>query len=402
MKKFNFFRFCMMMAVALFAGATMVACGDDEEPTPGPGPGPEPTPEVKAPTVTVTAGEATENTLSFTVATTDAEELAYVYGNGTIDNTAEGILANGTKLEAKASQVVTIENLEPETTYYIFAAVANKEGKAVSQTLEMTTTESTAPKEVKLWLSENTLESTADGTTKGFQVYVENSDAVPAVTSDNPTMFIPTLYSDSPATDENYPDAIVYTLHVDVMPNRVEEEQTATITVTLGELSETIACRQDAYEAPLQKEGAVTIVFSTKFPSSKVEFDAAGTEYEWDGFKLTFYNNSGDFSWMYGLSGFLNMENGDAVKIDGMGKTMNKVEWMATDYNFLDCGMKTGDVTLTPSEYLENGILYYMLTWEGDAVESIEFVTAFNENLNADTLVAPGIIRITYLEAAEE
>ncbi len=394
MKKFDFSRFCTFMAVAI-AGATLVACGDDDENAPAQ--------SGQKPTVTLTAGVAAENAVTFTVTTTNAEEVAYICvdaeGAATVDNTADAILKNGTKLEAKASQSVTVENLEAETLYYILAAVANEEGSVVSQTLEMTTTESTAVAEVKLWLSENTLEAGSDGTTKQFLVYVEGTDVAPTAVSDNPTKFIPMLYADTPATDENYPDAIVYTLHVDATPNRVEQEQTGNITVTVGALTATIECRQEAYTAPLQQAGAVTIVFGSKFPSETVVFDSTGTSYEWDGFKLTFYNNSGKFSWMYGLSGSIRMGNGDAVKIDGMGtKKMSKVEWISTDFNFLNCGLKAGDVALTTSEFVENNRQYYVLTWEGSVVDTVEFVTAFNEEINADSSVAPAMVRVSYAE----
>ncbi len=138
MKKFNFFRYCMMMAVALFAGAAMTACGDDDDTTTE---GPEV--EYKTPTVTLTAGEATDATLSFTVATTDATTLAYTYiKKGNMAPTPADVLAKGTKLEAAASQSVTIEGLKDKTSYQIFAAVTNDGGEQVlSKALEMTTAE---------------------------------------------------------------------------------------------------------------------------------------------------------------------------------------------------------------------------------------------------------------------
>jgi PBP1b-binding outer membrane lipoprotein LpoB len=41
------------------------------------------TPEIKQPTVAVTAGEATENTITFTITSTDADKVAYVVVEGT-------------------------------------------------------------------------------------------------------------------------------------------------------------------------------------------------------------------------------------------------------------------------------------------------------------------------------
>ncbi len=139
MKKMNFFRHCMMMAVALFAGAAMVACGGDDEETPV-GPGPD---EYKTPTVTLTAGEITATTLAFTVETTEATELAYSYiQKGNMAPTPADILVKGTKLEVQASQSVLIEALKAETTYQIYAAVTNPGGmQVISKVLEMTTAE---------------------------------------------------------------------------------------------------------------------------------------------------------------------------------------------------------------------------------------------------------------------
>lgn len=394
MKKLNFFRFCMFMAVALFAGAGMTSCSDDEDPV-----GPVPTD--KAPTITLTAGVATESTLTFTIATTDAAVLAYTVidttNAGAIDDSAESIIEYGTALEAKASQEVTADNLNAETKYLILAAVANEAGKTVSQTLEMTTlpAESAEP---NLFLSENTVEATADGTTKVIVIYVENSTEVPTVSSDNATVFMPQIMGEAFA-DPAYPDAVAYNLHIDVAANKVEKELTGTVTVALGSLTETISCRQDAYVAPLQQEGAVTITFASYFGSEQVMFDAAGSVYEWDGFKFTFINNSGDFAWKYGLSGFINMENGDTVKIDGMGvRTITKVEWISTDENMLHSGMYAGETVLTPSEVYEDSTQYYFLTWEGAAADAVEFTTNFGDTFGEGASVYPSMVRITYAE----
>ncbi len=394
MKKLNFFRFCMFMAVALFAGAGMTSCSDDEDPV-----GPVPTD--KAPTVTLTAGVATESTLTFTIATTDAAVLAYTVidttNAGAIDDSAESIIEYGTALEAKASQEVTADNLNAETKYLILAAVANEAGKTVSQTLEMTTlpAESAEP---NLFLSENTVEATADGTTKVIVIYVENSTEVPTVSSDNATVFMPQIMGEA-FVDPAYPDAVAYNLHIDVAANKVEKELTGTVTVALGSLTETISCRQDAYVAPLQQEGAVTITFASYFGSEQVMFDAAGSVYEWDGFKFTFINNSGDFAWKYGLSGFINMENGDTVKIDGMGvRTITKVEWISTDENMLHSGMYAGETVLTPSEVYEDSTQYYFLTWEDAAADAVEFTTNFGDTFGEGASVYPSMVRITYAE----
>ncbi len=136
MKKINFFRYCMMMAVALFAGATLIACGDDDEPTP-----PVEKPVYEDPAVKVIAGEVTSSTITFTVESTDATALAYtVVKKGGVAPTPADLLTKGTQLEALASQAVTVEELSAETTYCIYAAVTNDGGKQVmSEAVEMIT-----------------------------------------------------------------------------------------------------------------------------------------------------------------------------------------------------------------------------------------------------------------------
>ncbi len=111
------------MAAVLFALATLVACGDDEEVK---------TPEEKPvlPTVTVTAGTHTQTALHCTVATTDAEEIVYYY-------IKEGETLPGQlfPLEAKAFQKVLVEGLESGVSYDVVFTVKNSAGEA-SVTME--------------------------------------------------------------------------------------------------------------------------------------------------------------------------------------------------------------------------------------------------------------------------
>ena len=87
-----------------------------------------PVDEVKDPTVAVTAGATTENTIAFTVASTDAEKVAYLVVEGAEAPTASEVLANGVAVEANKSVAVTATELKAETDYTIVAAVQNSKG----------------------------------------------------------------------------------------------------------------------------------------------------------------------------------------------------------------------------------------------------------------------------------
>ena len=103
-----------------------VACNEDK-----------PVDEVKDATVTVTAGTATENTLSFTVASTNAEKVAYLVVEGDAP-TASEVLTNGTAVDANKSVELTATELKAETKYTIVAAAQNSKG-VVKNSIEMTT-----------------------------------------------------------------------------------------------------------------------------------------------------------------------------------------------------------------------------------------------------------------------
>ena len=94
--------------------------------------------DVKEPTVAVTAGVATDSTITFTVASTDAEKVAYLVVEGTNAPTASEVLANGTEVEVNKSVEVTATELKAETEYTIVAAAQNS--KAVVKATASKTT----------------------------------------------------------------------------------------------------------------------------------------------------------------------------------------------------------------------------------------------------------------------
>ena len=94
--------------------------------------------EILEPTVAVTAGEATENSLTFTVASTEAEKVAYLVVEGAEVPTASEVLANGTSIEVNKSVALTATDLKAETEYTIVAAAQNTKA-VVKATASMTT-----------------------------------------------------------------------------------------------------------------------------------------------------------------------------------------------------------------------------------------------------------------------
>ncbi|MBQ6612161.1 MAG: hypothetical protein IIX19_00390 [Alistipes sp.] len=84
-----------------------------------------PVDEVKDPTVAVTAGVTTENTIAFTVTSTEAKKVAYIVVEGSEAPTASEVLANGTEIEANKNVELTATELEAETEYTIVAAAQN-------------------------------------------------------------------------------------------------------------------------------------------------------------------------------------------------------------------------------------------------------------------------------------
>lgn len=91
-----------------------VACGENET-----------VDQVKNPTVKVTAGTATENSLSFTIESTDATQVAYLVVEGSDVPTASEVLANGKAVDANKKVEITEVDLKESTEYVVIAAVKN-------------------------------------------------------------------------------------------------------------------------------------------------------------------------------------------------------------------------------------------------------------------------------------
>ena len=81
---------------------------------------PMPTPEV---TVSLREGSVAERSFSFFISSTEADVLKWVcIEDGSRDVTAAQVIANGTTAEANVESEVVVENLEPNTSYAVYAA----------------------------------------------------------------------------------------------------------------------------------------------------------------------------------------------------------------------------------------------------------------------------------------
>lgn len=99
----------------------------------------QPVDEVKNPTVAITVGEATENSIAFTITSTAADEVKYLVVESTEGTpTAAEVLSNGTAAEINAEAGCYVAELKAETEYTIVAAAKNTKA-VVKAEAKMTT-----------------------------------------------------------------------------------------------------------------------------------------------------------------------------------------------------------------------------------------------------------------------
>ncbi len=110
-------------------------------PPDGPDTPDNPNPEVVLPKVTLTAGEATMETITFTLVSEDATSVSYtVVSTNATRPSLDDILASGTPVEPNKSHTITAESLFPGTQYIVMVAAKNGETPMnAPATLEMTT-----------------------------------------------------------------------------------------------------------------------------------------------------------------------------------------------------------------------------------------------------------------------
>ena len=98
-----------------------------------------PVDEVKNPTVEVTAGEATENSLTFTVSSTEATNVAWMCVEATEEVPAAAVILQvGNAVEAN-KEVKCLANALEEDTEYTIVAVAKNSAGAVTKEINMST-----------------------------------------------------------------------------------------------------------------------------------------------------------------------------------------------------------------------------------------------------------------------
>ena len=174
--------------------------------------------EVKNPTVAITVGEATENSIAFTITSTDAAEVKYLVVESTeATPTATEVLTNGAAVEANTEAGCYIDELEAETEYTIVAAAKN--AKAVVKAEAKMATKSNGEEPVPPTPGEFDVEFTAqdayiayygDMYSAAYNYYVVLSDNGVELTEndidfkDNSTYYLIDLYATDAAENNNF------------------------------------------------------------------------------------------------------------------------------------------------------------------------------------------------------
>ncbi|MBQ8774264.1 MAG: hypothetical protein IJZ50_00215 [Alistipes sp.] len=96
------------------------------------------------PTVKVVAGEATTESISFTITSTDAESVAYVVVEAKEGMPSSDSILQGEAVEANKEVAITVENLAAETEYLV-AVAAEAHDKVVTASVKLTTLKAEEP-----------------------------------------------------------------------------------------------------------------------------------------------------------------------------------------------------------------------------------------------------------------
>lgn len=96
------------------------------------------------PTVKVVAGEATTESIAFTITSTDAESVAYVVAEAKEGMPSNDAILRGTAVEANKEVAVTVDNLSAETEYLV-AVAAEAHDKVVVSSVKLTTLKAEEP-----------------------------------------------------------------------------------------------------------------------------------------------------------------------------------------------------------------------------------------------------------------
>ncbi len=215
--------------------------------------------EVKNPTIELTAGEATESSLSFTINTTEATDVAWLAIEASeATATASEVLANGTKVEANKSVECTATDLEENTEYTIVAAVKNS--KAVEKKEIKMTTKTSDPEATQFKrTSEAEVEFTADGGKGEIEYEIVNPIEGTEVEAAADVVWITVTAGEK----------ISYI----VEGNTSEEAREGKITATYGDLSFEVKVKQAG------KQNDQPVDEEVNFTASVYEVQYYGTEY---------------------------------------------------------------------------------------------------------------------------
>lgn len=214
----------------------------------------QPVDEVKNPTIELTAGQATEFTLSFTIATTEATDVAWLAVEASeATPTASEVLANGTKVEANKSVECKATELEDGTEYTIVAAVKNS--KAVEKKeIKMTTIAATEQTTQFKRKSEAEVEVTADGGKGEIEYEIINPVEGTEVEATADVVWITVTAGEK----------IAYV----VEGNTTEEPREGKITATYGDLSFEVKVKQAGKEPvdnPTEEVSFTAIVYEVHY-----------------------------------------------------------------------------------------------------------------------------------------
>ena len=227
----------------------MVACEENNAPVD----------EVKNPTIELTAGEATEFTLSFTIATTEATDVAWLAIEASeATPAASEVLANGTKIEANKSVECKAIELKDGTEYTIVAVVKNS--KAVDKKeIKMTTIAATEETTQFKRTSAAEVEFTADGGKGEIEYEIINPIEGTEVEAEADVEWITVTAGEK----------IAYI----VEGNTLYEAREGKITATYGDLSFEVKVKQAA------KEQGEEPVDEVNFTATVYEVFYYGTQY---------------------------------------------------------------------------------------------------------------------------
>ena len=154
-KYFDTMKISRSFMVLLMASAMLIGCqAEDNENVPTPE---EPSVEVKAATVSLTLGAATQNTITFTVDSSDAAEVRWmcVAQNTTTIITGEDVMTHGVAVEANTSVSVITEELIAGATYELHAAASNSKGEITLASALVVKTEAGDVAEATYMLGDN-------------------------------------------------------------------------------------------------------------------------------------------------------------------------------------------------------------------------------------------------------